>query len=286
MKRRSFLRGAALGTAAVASSGWFASAWAAPSNGTLRIFDAYRRARRLQRALLVFVVPVDPALRYERGDSLGAYLNHGTDRQLAPLALCEVVCATMVELSELSPATYDTEPSFVLIESVSLPAKPRHSSVTLKATTDYANGYANVDENISRIANAIAAVVLPGNQVSQSMLGHRDSEAEKALLPTLVNTPDKRDLSKIDRHAAGLMSVALKVKGEVRVAIFAGLAASARARIRDKPLPGARWAHASGCGPTSYEDQPEDTNVGYLCGMGHVPAKSERFLAFLVDHPK
>jgi len=286
MKRRSFLRGAALGTAAVAGSGWFASAWAAPSNGTLRIFDAYRRARRLQRALLVFVVPVDEMMRYKRGTSLGAYLNHGSDRQLAPLALCEVVCATMTELSELSPATYDAEPSFVLIESVSLPAKPRHSSVTLKAATDYENGDANADTNISSIAKAIAAVVMPGNRVSKSMLAQRDTEAEKALLPVLVNTPDKRELSKVDRHAAGLMSVALQVKGEVRVAILAGLAASARARIRDKPVPGARWAHAFGCGPTTYEDQPADTNVGYLCGMGHVPAKSERFLAFLVDHPK
>ncbi len=280
MKRRSFLRGAVLGTALTTTPGWFSKAWAAPANGTIRIFDAYRRARRQHRALLVFVIPADQNERYPRGGSLGAYLNHGSDSQLAPLALCEVVCATMEELHSLSPAKYETEPSFVLLETASVPATPRHARVRLVAGT-------TVDENTARIAKAIRQLVLPGGLVSASMLTKRDLVAEKALLPSIVDTPKKIDLSKVDRNAAGLMQVALAVKGEVKVAIIAALAATAIARIRDKPVAGARWAHASGCAPTSYEDEPdEDKRMGYLCGMGHVPEKSRRFLAFLVDHKK
>lgn len=92
MNRRNFLRGAVLGSALTTASNWFAKAWAAPRHGTHRVFDAYRKARRHSRALLVFVIPDKREERYERGGSLGAYLNHGSDQQLAPLALCEVVC--------------------------------------------------------------------------------------------------------------------------------------------------------------------------------------------------
>lgn len=290
MNRRSFLRGAVLGSALTTAPNWFAKAWAAPRHGTHRVFDAYRKARRHSRALLVFVIPDKREERYERGGSLGAYLNHGSDQQLAPLALCEVVCATMEELHTLSPASYTSEPSFVLLETLVVPAKPRHQQVSFGKAA-YNTSDAEVDENTANIAKAIRQLVMPHDAVSASMLKGRDISAEKAILKSIANTPNKVKLAQVDRNAPGLMQAALKLQGKKRASIIAALAATAIARIRDKPVAGARWAHAAvGCGPTLYEDEPDkkDDESGIMigCGMGHVPAKSERFLAFLVEQQK
>ena len=51
-------------------------------------------------------------------------------------------------------------------------------------------------------------------------------------------------------------------------------------------LAGAHWAHASACGPATVEDMKDDDNVGYGCGMGHIPAKSSRFLYFFAKSPR
>ncbi len=41
--------------------------------------------------------------------------------------------------------------------------------------------------------------------------------------------------------------------------------------------PGSHWAHASGCG---VRIEGETDSMGYACGMGHTPKKSQRFLYF------
>lgn len=53
---------------------------------------------------------------------------------------------------------------------------------------------------------------------------------------------------------------------------------SFRASMSD-PVPGSLWANATGCG-THIEGVPD--NRMYACGMGHVPARSRRFL-YLFD---
>lgn len=50
-------------------------------------------ARTTSRPTLVFVVPRDESARWARGLQLGELLNKGSDRELAPLALVDVVCA-------------------------------------------------------------------------------------------------------------------------------------------------------------------------------------------------
>jgi hypothetical protein len=68
------------------------------------------------------------------------------------------------------------------------------------------------------------------------------------------------------------------------VAEPAAAAREARARLTDRPPAGAHWARSSGCG-TIVEGVNDDSSFG--CGMGHVPAKSQRFLTFLArgDRP-
>lgn len=60
--------------------------------------------------------------------------------------------------------------------------------------------------------------------------------------------------------------------------------------LRTQAPVGSHWANASGCGPASVENMKEPDNdgvvVGYGCGMGHIPAKSSRFLYFFAKTPQ
>lgn len=58
--------------------------------------------------------------------------------------------------------------------------------------------------------------------------------------------------------------------------------------LRDDAPSGSHWAHTSGCGPATVEKMKEPDDgavVGVACGMGHVPAKSSRFLYFFAKTP-
>ena len=61
----------------------------------------------------------------------------------------------------------------------------------------------------------------------------------------------------------------------------AALTARAVALYRKQPVPNTRWGHSGGCG--SYYERPEGgfdyPNSGIMCGMGHIPARLERFLS-------
>ena len=67
-------------------------------------------------------------------------------------------------------------------------------------------------------------------------------------------------------------------------------AAAARVakKVRQQPPAGSHWANASGCGPATVENMKDDSDeiVGYGCGMGHIPAKSSRFLYFFAKTPQ
>ena len=89
MKRRAFLAG-------FAAAPWFIRrAFADASVGGTRAgtgFQAELSALPTARPTLVFVVPRADADHWERGAAFGELLNHGSDRDLAPLALADVVC--------------------------------------------------------------------------------------------------------------------------------------------------------------------------------------------------
>lgn len=60
------------------------------------------------------------------------------------------------------------------------------------------------------------------------------------------------------------------------------LAAQVRAKLVKQRVPGSFWANASGCG-SRIEGDEESMMVA--CGMGHVPAKSSRFLYLYAHTP-
>jgi hypothetical protein len=61
----------------------------------------------------------------------------------------------------------------------------------------------------------------------------------------------------------------------------AARAADARERLKVGPPPGAHWARSSGCGVMV---EGAKDNIAFGCGMGHVPAKSRRFLYFFANN--
>ncbi|MCU0655685.1 MAG: hypothetical protein MUF64_10475 [Polyangiaceae bacterium] len=63
-------------------------------------------------------------------------------------------------------------------------------------------------------------------------------------------------------------------------------ARTVQASLVKRAPPGGRWGRNSGCG-VDYEahDGGEKEDSGLACGMGFVPARSSRFLDFLVARP-
>lgn len=170
MNRRRFLGSGAAGLALAAAPHWILKAFAGePSSRTL-VFDAYRQARRAHRALLVFVIPASPEARWPRGRALGAFLTYGTDAQLAPLAGCEVVCATAAHVHALVPGAPAGEPLALLIDTTAVPARVRPIAVTLDDPEELARERSNWDArekaandiimaNVARIGDALRAAL-------------------------------------------------------------------------------------------------------------------------------
>jgi hypothetical protein len=85
VKRRDFIVGLAAAPLFIRRAFGDASVGGAPANG--------RAATSKAAPTLVFVVPRGEAGRWERGLAFGELLNKGSDRELAPLAFVDAVCA-------------------------------------------------------------------------------------------------------------------------------------------------------------------------------------------------
>jgi len=174
MNRRHFIKTTALSFGLTATPQFILQAFGGePSSKTL-VFDAYRRARRAQHSLLVFVIPANPAERWHRGGALGAFITYATDAQLAPLARCEVVCATAAHIHDLVPNAPAGEPLAFLIATTAVPANVAAINATLADPNvrdenyqDYKDAIAAMDKivmtNVASIANAFGAALGPAD---------------------------------------------------------------------------------------------------------------------------
>jgi hypothetical protein len=248
VKRRQFFGAAAAALAATTWPAWLREAFgdgpACDRHGKVEdgealqlaiVAAAFRRAQRAGRPLLVLVIPTDSGLKWERGHAFGELLNHGSDKDLAPLADAEVVGATVADLAKLVPAVGQAEPLMLLVDTQKVPATVR----ALDAPLPSLYGAESAAESWEATEKAEERAV----------------EARIATLARLLRT----GLGSSDER-------------------LAARAAEVRRRLRDRPPPGTHWARSSGCG-TDIEDAPERSMM-VACGMGHVPAKSARFLYF------
>lgn len=214
--------------------------------------EAWARAAKARRALLVIVIPADDARWYERGRSLGIWLNHVPDADLARLAEVEPVCATLDELARLIPGVETAgDAGFVLVRVDA--ETPTWRSVRVPEPSVPAQP--DFDDFLVAHANE------PYEQVE---------EAYRAQAR--------------DHDTAYVEAVVAAYRGSVvRVLVAEGVpggdVGEARARWVMRAPPGAHWGLSGGCG-TTYEDVNDDSGLYTMCGMGHVAAYERRFLAF------
>ena len=98
----------------------------------------------------------------------------------------------------------------------------------------------------------------------------------------------KNDDAVVDKRIAAVSAMVKKALPPVPAGELHAAAARVVRAVREQPPGGSHWANASGCGPATVENMKDDSNevVGYGCGMGHVPAKSSRFLYFFAKTPQ
>ena len=174
MNRRHFLGATAVSFGLAATPPWIRQAFAGEPSSKMLAFDAYRRARRAGRPLLVFVIPADPSARWLRGGALGAFITYATDAQLAPLGHCEVVCATAAHVHDFVPDAPAGEPLALLIETAAVPAHVAaitaalaNPSVTGADEPDWQHREAAADQivmtNVATIAQALSTALGPAD---------------------------------------------------------------------------------------------------------------------------
>ena len=277
MKRRHFLHRAA-GLALMPTLVRQAFAEESPIDRVEALFEAYRRARRAGRPLLVLIVPETRGIH---GRAWGELINHGTETQLAPLAIFEPACATPAELAKLAPqANVNADTVLVALDTERVPAAAHNVEAKL-ASNDYRQGPRSdwteksdgiVDSRIASLAEAVhkaAVACQPAKYDPQAGL-----EVWRPPAPPVASkqVPSAAD---VERNAGWYWR---QLSWDALGAKKAALADVARARFRDERVPGSYWARSTGCG-TEIEGGPPSM-IG--CGMGHINRRSTRFLHFYV----
>jgi hypothetical protein len=293
MRRRDFLQ---LSMFAFAGPLWLRRAFADASldgddrtQSLLALNAGIGRSRKSGKPLIVIVIPESDEDKWERGAAFGEWINHGGAEQLAPLALCEVVCATKRELSRRFPSVTG-EPYMALAlpggRVRELWVKPR--PYVLERGRAPGEEERITAERIAALAGALAQALDEERPLlverARAALGGLDA----ATVDERLEAGELPSPALVDRGAALVAEAAATSGGEARARLIGALAKLAMARLRDRAPEGSHWAHASICGYDTVEELPDDdagdTIIG--CGMGHVPAKGSRFLYFYADPPR
>ena len=295
MKRRSFL----VGSAAAALTTW--PAWLArafdPDSAckdgederVQGLFDGYRAARRAGKPLLVLIIPQRDEDKWERGQQFGQVLNYADDPTLAMLGLVTLGCATKQELARLVQLDADAdEPTFVTVDTAIRPALARAYRVEPAAAVpdrwewqgkpeDYEGAEDRaIDAQIAAFSSALKTAIAAATAGSKP--GPTRYESEQ-LARAILSGGGEVDNAAVLRAASTLYQRAQASAAADRAKLIAGLAAAVRAEVVSRPVRGSQWASSGGCGVT-IEGLADDEQHMVACGMGHVPARSARFLYF------
>lgn len=314
MNRRGVLKG--LGVAAAASlwPGWLREAFAGgPPCGVLRgtgtLASALQRAHQALKPLLVLVIPADDGAKWERGQHLGEWLNHGSDLDLAALACAEVVCARMDAIRQLFPSAPEDEPAVLLAQVDRAPARldvvisafgphespsqdrPDRPDLDAMSEAERERFWRQWSER--RMADEDAAIQLcidrTGASIREAVLGDVLQLQRRAdALWGRLGAADQRSVEQLMKGrevstpaevlaAAPLIAAASAKDRALEKRMAPVLAEAARAAYCQQRIPGSKWASSGGCGTTI---EGEEDGAMFACGMGHVPRKSARFLYF------
>lgn len=234
---------------------------------------------------LVFVIPSDDRAQYLRGHAFGELLNHGSDAQLAPLACFDVICRKVTDLGPRWRGGLLHEPLLIVddpkVDTMLAFDAPLSTPPEGVYDETPAQEEARIDARIAVLARLVAEAADGARLTAQAC-------RERAGLPPsdlrrideLPHSLGELQPHEVDRAPATTTLIAREAEPVVRQHLTALLAAGVRSRLCDQRIDGAPWARATGCG-TRVEG--EERNSGIMCGMGHTPERSRRFLMFFVS---
>lgn len=241
------------------------------------------------KPLLVLVIPADDhTAQWDRGQAFGELLNHGSDAQRGMFALFDVVCRRVDQLAADVRAVVRDEPLMVVLDpfvaapilplTAKLPPHPDDDRWRAKWDELAAAEETAIQQRMDVLTDLLHTAASPQNLGVQAA---RERAAlscdEAAVFADLPDSLERLTPALVDRAAAMTMLAARGADEDTRARLWALLAAAARIRLVDRPLDGAPWARGGGCGVMV---EGEERGHGMACGMGHVPAKSTRFLKF------
>lgn len=314
MDRRKFLARASasvVGLCSIVERAFAEEPCTPDDQATARVFSAFRRARRAGKLMLVFVIPSgeDWAERSFRGHAFGEWLNHGTDEQLAPIAMTEIVCASRADVEKVVDVPGRSEPLMILIDPSGDTPSVRLLDVVLPRIDRLSRRSGDweaiarledrtITERIATLAAAVAGAIMPDSRA----LDRRVLDARRALgneriqrVRELATQGARLSRRHVSDAAAVMIQLAHDSDPSDRVRILSSVADAVRYDVVEDPPPGTRWATSGGCGGEVEKTRAErakdeearkngqvviDTMMVVGCGMGHVPAKSQRFLDF------
>ncbi len=301
MNRRHFIQGTGLGLAVLSLPGWLQACSGGSGVGTgdegplegkpKSGAEAFALAKRNGRPLLVFVVPSDTRLRWERGSDIGVYLNRVDDEGMADLSLCGLWCATLAEIrSDFARAVnIDDATIAILIETergdsalVSGEQSPDEISLSERVEDYGLAGKAKARTEMLR--SRLHALIAP----DKDTLHRRAEQARAKFLPRAdryrlgaMNDGDLPTAAHVKRVPAWVRWRAEDLGQEQRAGLISMLAVEACRRWRSEPPPRSRWGKSTGCG-IEYEDTWFTWKTAQ-CGAGYTPAYSARFLSFFSE---
>lgn len=297
MKRRTLLTAGAAGAATLVGPGWLRRAFAQDDadgdDGRDRarelqaLSDAYRAAQRAGRPLFVIVVPEDGGARWERAHAFGELLNHGGDAVFVDLSLAQVVCSTMRTLRRLVPQAPAGEPWMVVVDTASHPATARAHQAEVPEWPDHWTNELpweefqrrvddSIDQRIAVMRSVVHAALARDDAMLQGWARAQEAQVGEDLARRIqaavrAGRPDRA----LYAQAPAIALLAAR-GGRHRGTVEQALAEHTREQLHDNPVPGSRWATSGGCGVTIEGAENEGPMIA--CGMGHVPARSQRFL--------
>jgi hypothetical protein len=269
LDRRHFARAASSGLALFAIPGWFAAcARPRPAVGLPAPGPDENRPR------LLLHVSNDEARRWRLGQVFGIFLMRGAPEELAPLATCELRCATTTDLEawgvDLTEAhaildVRGQAPAIALRGN--FPNEDYDSSAFEPDDRRYAE---RVHGNHRWIAAQLAQALGPGSPAFERGLA-RERAAGLGFDANASPSPER--VSSAPCHSLA----AAQANPSTREAWHKALATFAVDRWLDEAPAGSSWATTYGCAET-LEKPLHEEQLSIRCGMGHVPAMGRRFL--------
>lgn len=271
-----------------------------------RFEEAYQRASKAGRPLVVVVIPEEQLDRIRNGVVMGVFLDLGSDEDLAPLAIADLVCARTREIATSIPAvTQSVDPFLFVVFARDPEAHSKGEPNFAVLRLDWTNGEWGLqrdpdqrfdpENHAIRLARAqterrreIAAFLREQMERASSTLATRQRRtfAQYEIEAVERGSPSNELLTGERVRAASAIILRRLGKAEPNdMADFeARLAAIVRASFVRPSPEGAEWAVPTNCG-FRFESKRVNTTSG-PCGMGSAGAGEKRFLYFLTDERK